>query len=286
MVAFVVSLVVLGLSVAAVVAYAGSAARSAPRSPGARPCVAAAFVFFVMFLAYGVVPHQWLAWADNELGWRADKHPRSAPATSSAKRCRFTDHATRRSATSSPPASTSSCLGARSSLWSMWQNRGKTKPKPSSRRLGLRPTRSSKRERPDGQDRRQPADARVPRRLRPPGGRRPTTSASRSSRSSSSTSTSPSASCARAASTSARGSASTCSPPRRSPRRPTPCEPGLDPDDHVIFVVDEDVCTRCGLCVDRCPTGVIIMGKTGVAARDGDQHQRDNNHGYAYGMRF
>ena len=62
--------------------------------------------------------------------------------------------------------------------------------------------------------------------------------------------------------------------------------PGIDPDDHVIFVVDEDVCTRCALCVDRCPTGVIILGKTGVAPRDGDTHQRDNNHGYAYGMRF
>ena len=63
-------------------------------------------------------------------------------------------------------------------------------------------------------------------------------------------------------------------------------EPGLDPDDHVIFVVDEDGCTRCGLCVDRCPTGVIIMGKAGVAAKDGDQHQRDDKHGYSYGMRF
>lgn len=63
-------------------------------------------------------------------------------------------------------------------------------------------------------------------------------------------------------------------------------EPGIDPDDHVIFVVDEDVCTRCSLCVDRCPTGVIIMGKAGVSARDGDQHQRDSSHGYAYGMRF
>ncbi len=62
--------------------------------------------------------------------------------------------------------------------------------------------------------------------------------------------------------------------------------PGWDPDDHVIFVVDEDVCTRCSLCVDRCPTGVIIMGKAGVSARDGDQHQRDSSHGYAYGMRF
>ena len=62
--------------------------------------------------------------------------------------------------------------------------------------------------------------------------------------------------------------------------------PGDDPEDHVVFVVDEDVCTRCGLCVDRCPTGVIIMGKTGVAPRDGDSHQRDNKHGYSYGMRF
>ena len=62
--------------------------------------------------------------------------------------------------------------------------------------------------------------------------------------------------------------------------------PGDDPEDHVVFVVDEDVCTRCGLCVDRCPTGVIIMGKTGVAPREGDAHQRDNKHGYSYGMRF
>ena len=63
-------------------------------------------------------------------------------------------------------------------------------------------------------------------------------------------------------------------------------QPGIDPDDHVVFVVDEDVCTRCGLCVDRCPTGVIIMGKTGVAGRDGDAHQRDSKHGYSYGMRW
>ena len=62
--------------------------------------------------------------------------------------------------------------------------------------------------------------------------------------------------------------------------------PGDDPEDHVVFVVDEDVCTRCGLCVDRCPTGVIIMGKTGVAPREGDAHQRDSKHGYSYGMRF
>ena len=63
-------------------------------------------------------------------------------------------------------------------------------------------------------------------------------------------------------------------------------KPGDDPGDHVFFVVDEDVCTRCALCVDRCPTGVIILGKTVQGAVPGDPHQRDNRHGYAYGVRF
>jgi NAD-dependent dihydropyrimidine dehydrogenase PreA subunit len=63
-------------------------------------------------------------------------------------------------------------------------------------------------------------------------------------------------------------------------------KPGDDPVDHVFFVVDEDVCTRCALCVDRCPTGVIILGKTISGQSAGDPHQRDNRHGYAYGVRF
>ena len=63
-------------------------------------------------------------------------------------------------------------------------------------------------------------------------------------------------------------------------------KPGDDPGDHVFFVVDEDVCTRCALCVDRCPTGVIILGKTVNKTVPGDPHQRDNRHGYAYGVRF
>src|SRR6266568_1609506 len=33
-------------------------------------------------------------------------------------------------------------------------------------------------------------------------------------------------------------------------------QPGEDPTDNVAFIVDEDVCTRCALCVDRCETGV------------------------------
>src|SRR5580765_1763874 len=31
-------------------------------------------------------------------------------------------------------------------------------------------------------------------------------------------------------------------------------QPGEDPRDHVAFIVDEDICTRCALCVDRCTT--------------------------------
>ena len=62
--------------------------------------------------------------------------------------------------------------------------------------------------------------------------------------------------------------------------------PGDDPANHVVFVVDEEVCTRCALCVDRCPTGVIILGKPTGSPTSGDPHQRNNRHGYAYGVRF
>ena len=62
--------------------------------------------------------------------------------------------------------------------------------------------------------------------------------------------------------------------------------PGIDPRDHVVFLIDDDVCTRCALCVDRCPTGVIILGKLVDMPAEGDPHQRTNTHGYGYGMRL
>ncbi len=34
---------------------------------------AATYAYGVMFLAYGIAPHQWLTHADNELSWRKDK---------------------------------------------------------------------------------------------------------------------------------------------------------------------------------------------------------------------
>ena len=44
-------------------------------------------------------------------------------------------------------------------------------------------------------------------------------------------------------------------------------QPGDDPADQVIFTIDDDVCTRCALCVDRCPTGVIILEKSKTTCR-------------------
>ena len=52
------------------------------------------------------------------------------------------------------------------------------------------------------------------------------------------------------------------------------------------FGVDEDVCTRCALCVDRCPTGIIVLGKIAAPGTAGDPHARTPRHGYAYGVRF
>lgn len=73
MMAFVVALLVT-FAMTGVIAYVGS-----KRPPGTpvtwgEAMIAAVFVFALLFLTYGVVPHQWLAYADNELQWRKDKN--------------------------------------------------------------------------------------------------------------------------------------------------------------------------------------------------------------------
>ena len=72
MVAFVVSTLLLILMVAPIGWYAQRRPVGTWVSWG-EAMAAAAYVFFIMFWAYGVVPHQWLTWADNELSWRPDK---------------------------------------------------------------------------------------------------------------------------------------------------------------------------------------------------------------------
>ena len=71
-------------------------------------------------------------------------------------------------------------------------------------------------------------------------------------------------------------------------------------DNHGFFVVDEYECTRCQLCIDRCPTNVISIGKfegsvtaqamnaglVDQAPWDVDTGARDFKNGYSYGMRW
>ena len=124
MVAFVVSLVALGLCTAGIVAYAGRRRPGTPVTWG-EAMAASTFVFFVMFLAYGVVPHQWLAWADNELNWRADKIL-YGPGDLVAKLPFTVTYQVLRDLIAAGLYIV--VLGGQVALWSMWQSRGKTKP--------------------------------------------------------------------------------------------------------------------------------------------------------------
>lgn len=64
----VVTLVLTG----GIVAYMKRRPAGSPHTWG-EAMFGAMIVFFLMFWIYGVVPHQWLSWADNELSWRSDK---------------------------------------------------------------------------------------------------------------------------------------------------------------------------------------------------------------------
>ena len=72
MVAFLLSVIVTLAGTAGVLAYAKRRPIGAPHTWG-EAMFGSMFVFFLLFMAYGVVPHQWLTWAENELAWRSDK---------------------------------------------------------------------------------------------------------------------------------------------------------------------------------------------------------------------
>jgi hypothetical protein len=72
MAAFIASLVILALMVGVLVLVAKRRPPGKPLSWG-EAFVAAVFVFALLFVAYGVVPHQFLALADNQFKWRDDK---------------------------------------------------------------------------------------------------------------------------------------------------------------------------------------------------------------------
>ena len=126
MVAFVFSLV-------ATVALAGLVPWYARRRPVGTPLtwgeamVAALFVFALMFLAWGVMPHQWLSYADNALKWRKDKILAGTDSpVYDYLRITITYEALRDVVAAGIYVVT---VGGMVALWALWQNRGKEKPK-------------------------------------------------------------------------------------------------------------------------------------------------------------
>ena len=71
MIAFISSSVILFLLLGAIFSFGKRRPKGTPLTWG-EAIVAALVVFSVLFLAYGVVPHQWLSWADGPLKWRND----------------------------------------------------------------------------------------------------------------------------------------------------------------------------------------------------------------------
>ena len=71
-VAFIASILILVVGVG-IVFWIGS--RRPPGTPvtWGEALVGGTYVFGLMLLAYGIVPNQWLKWADNELLWRPDR---------------------------------------------------------------------------------------------------------------------------------------------------------------------------------------------------------------------
>jgi NAD-dependent dihydropyrimidine dehydrogenase PreA subunit len=48
--------------------------------------------------------------------------------------------------------------------------------------------------------------------------------------------------------------------PEERPGQPPEVEADAG-DSYAVFVVDDDVCPRCSVCVDRCPTGTLYYAR-------------------------
>lgn len=97
--------------------------------------VAGVFVFALMLMAYGVVPNEWLRWADNQLLWRSDrillavsakgvKFGKGAATFGGAGRVRMSYQSLRDVIAT---VIYGVFLGLHVTLWSMWQKRGQPK---------------------------------------------------------------------------------------------------------------------------------------------------------------
>lgn len=72
MVAFLSTVLVLILLLVPVVVLAKRRPVGTPITWG-EAMAAGVYVFFILFWSYGVLPHQFLTWADSELNWRPDR---------------------------------------------------------------------------------------------------------------------------------------------------------------------------------------------------------------------
>ena len=125
-VAFTLSILVLLAGAAVVVGYSKRRPKDAPLTWG-EAMVAALFAFFMMFVAYGIMPHQWLTFADNSLHWRKDKLL-YGPHDVIHNWLRFTiSYEAVRDIVATGLYIAG--VGVQLALWSMWQKRGQEKPK-------------------------------------------------------------------------------------------------------------------------------------------------------------
>jgi hypothetical protein len=131
-VALVVSLLIAFGGFGAMVAYGKRRPVGAPLSWG-EAMLAAVLAFGLMFWAYGVVPHQWLTYAGNELNWRPDQvvvGPK-LPFTGNEGVIEYLLPFTVNYENLNHIGAVviyAVFLGLHVAAWSIWQNRGKAKP--------------------------------------------------------------------------------------------------------------------------------------------------------------
>ena len=122
---FIVSLVVTAVAVGVIVLVMRRRPVGAPLTWG-EAIVAATYAAFVMFLVYGIVPHQWLTWADSDLGWRPDRILVGVGGVLEALPFTLTYLVLRDLVA---VGIYGVMLVGHVVLWMMWQNRGKARPK-------------------------------------------------------------------------------------------------------------------------------------------------------------
>jgi hypothetical protein len=121
-VAFVGSVLISIVLVAIVFWYAPRRPVGTPLSWG-QAMAASTFAFFGLFWVYGVVPHQWLTWSENELGWRPDKYLAGPSGTGSLQEIPFNVSYQTLSHLIAVVIY-GVFLGLQIALWAIWQGRG------------------------------------------------------------------------------------------------------------------------------------------------------------------